>query len=135
MSDLHTFIRDLDRFAEKVDADLHTFISHISLFIFKGVVMKTPVKTGRARANWNIGVRRADLSTIDEGYSTPTLATKKAMEQTAKLNRVKDGYPVVYITNNLPYIKRLEEGWSVKQAPEGMVRLTLLEAREYIKSL
>jgi len=33
---------------------------------------------------------------------------------------------VIYLTNNLPYAQRLEEGYS-QQAPAGMVALTIQE--------
>ena len=36
------------------------------------------------------------------------------------------GFPVISVYNNLPYIERLEDGYS-NQAPEGMVSLTAAE--------
>lgn len=36
------------------------------------------------------------------------------------------GSAAIFLTNNLPYIERLERGWS-KQAPTGMVALTVAE--------
>jgi hypothetical protein len=38
-------------------------------------------------------------------------------------------YENCYIQNNLPYAERLENGWS-KQAPHGMVKITLYELAE-----
>ena len=31
----------------------------------------------------------------------------------------------IYLVNNLPYAQRLENGWSTKQAPNGMVALSI----------
>ncbi len=38
---------------------------------------------------------------------------------------------VIYLANSLPYIRRLEYGWS-KQAPAGMVRGTVGEFQQAI---
>jgi hypothetical protein len=41
---------------------------------------------------------------------------------------------VFYITNNVPYIDRLERG-SSKQQPSGMVRVTVLEFRPIVAAV
>ena len=38
---------------------------------------------------------------------------------------------VIYLVNNLPYAKRIEEGWS-RQAPIGVVGLTVLEFQKIV---
>jgi hypothetical protein len=46
-----------------------------------------------------------------------------------------DAGDVVFITNGLPYIKRLEyESWS-DQNPAGMVRVTLAELRPLVEQV
>ena len=37
-----------------------------------------------------------------------------------------------YISNNTPYIERLENGHSKRQAPDGMLKMTLLELRQFL---
>ena len=91
----------------------------IGLKVLRGVVLKTPVDTGRARANWQLSI------------NIPKTDVKKTTNNTAvadgnnTLRTIKLGEDI-YITNNLPYIGRLERGHS-KQAPRGMVALTLAE--------
>tara|TARA_R100001443_G_scaffold95266_2_gene101710 strand:- start:802 stop:1194 length:393 start_codon:yes stop_codon:yes gene_type:complete len=91
----------------------------IGLKVLRGVVLKTPVDTGRARANWQLSI------------NIPKTDVKKTTNNTAvadgnrTLKTIKLGEDI-YITNNLPYIGRLERGHS-KQAPRGMVALTLAE--------
>lgn len=90
----------------------------IAMQCLRGVVLRTPVDTGRARSNWNVSLDGPDTSEqgIDsaEGIisagSSAILASKP--------------YATIYISNGLPYITALEYGHS-KQAPGGMVRLTL----------
>ncbi len=85
------------------------------------VVRRTPVDTGRARGNWQV-----TMSAPGDGYEwdrydrSGTVALAQAQTVNAPI-----GVPV-YIVNNLPYIERLEHGWS-KQAPAGMVGITAVE--------
>ena len=45
-------------------------------------------------------------------------------------NDFKAGH-VFYLVNNLPYIRRLEQGWS-QQAPAGMVAVTVSEFQQTV---
>lgn len=94
----------------------------IALTALRGVVLKSPVDTGRFRGNWNVGIGSIDYSTtenIDKGGGD-TIAQGAGRVSGAGT------YDVIWITNNLPYANRLENGWS-KQAPAGMVALTFAE--------
>jgi hypothetical protein len=89
---------------------------------------------GRFRANWNV-----ELGAIDyRDNFAPDTSGKAALDRgKAKLAAWAPGQ-TIYITNSLPYADRLEHGWS-KQAPRGMVRLTVLAyanaLRETVKNL
>lgn len=96
----------------------------VALRIYRGIVEKTPVDTGRARGNWHISVGNPDPYTRETKTRTPLPSEYKKVEQA----KPED---TIYIQNNLPYIKRLEYG-SSKQAPQGMVRLTMQEVSTYI---
>jgi hypothetical protein len=91
----------------------------IGLKVLRGVVLKTPVDTGRARANWqlSINIPKTDIKNTTKNTSVA--------DGNTKLKTIKLGEDI-YITNNLPYIGVLERGHS-KQAPRGMVALTLAE--------
>ena len=80
---------------------------------------------GRARSNW--------FPTIDSPSNETTEETNA--DVTGRINSIKNQIAgnVYYLTNNLPYIRRLEyDNWS-KQAPRGMVRVTLREALRELK--
>ena len=116
-----SFDSDLNRFIEKTGLETDIVIRKIVFDAHKMVSLKTPVKTGRARGNWNVSVSSIDRS-VDlnkKGYKSPT-------------QRKGDGLKTNYIVNSLPYIRRLEYGHS-KQAPNGMVRVTVNELRSYFK--
>ncbi len=117
-----SFNLDLKEFAHKIDLEVEVVTRKIGMDAWTGVTRKTPVDTGRARANWNIGVGVVDSSTSDAtSQSVPTL-------------RKGDGVNALYITNNLPYIESLERGDST-QAPNGMVEVTMTEIKGHINDI
>lgn len=72
---------------------------------------------GHARKNWQVTIGRPS-TTVRQGTDTAgTQATSAGYNVIATLKAPG----VVYISNPLPYMARLENGWS-KQAPRGMVR-------------
>lgn len=83
---------------------------------------------GNFRANWNASINTPDLS-VDG--STDFSRTKEFAMVAAKNYKTGD---TLYLTNSLPYAARLEyAGWSKKQAPLGMVRITAQEFESYVK--
>lgn len=100
-------------------------IRYLCLDLFKNVVQGTPVDTGRARGNWQATINTpATGSTEDtdkQGGATISAASNAVSQAVGN---------VFYITNNLPYIYRLEfDGWS-KQAPSGWVRTAIERTKQ-----
>ena len=93
----------------------------VGLSAFANIALATPVKSGRARGNWNTSIDTVDGSTNDQAneinFAGATAAAAKwVMGQT------------FYISNNLPYIKRLNDGYS-KQAPANFVEIGVAQAK------
>lgn len=108
-------------FALQVKADAEQRIKNIGMDLIQGVITATPVDTGAARGNWIAS--KTPIKTYDENDTDKTgqgtiNRTFVFFAQNAKLGSV------IYLQNNLPYIERLENGWS-DQAPLGMVSTTL----------
>lgn len=132
-SSLPQFQLDLKNFAEKLVPEEHAkLVKKIAFELFKRIVEKTPVDTGRARANWSIEV----------GPAAPGDTTINVdPDGTATINRALDGIDmadpsvqIIWLYNNLPYIEALENGHS-QQAPVGMVAGSLNEIQHYIDQL
>lgn len=123
-----SFAFDLRRFAEKAGANAEQVVRRATLEVARSVVLRTPVRTGRARSNWQFGDGEAPSGTLDEtdpqGSATLTKLSAAIMQ-----SRVGG---VTYVANNLPYALRLEYGWS-QQAPSGMVRNTLAEFGQHVR--
>ena len=129
------FGKELDAWAKQVDLDHSELTVRFALLIAGKIVARTPYKTGRARASWNVSLDKANRKTERKGrkypeYADPSAASQlvqqEAMgEMRAYLSRT-GAKPPIYIVNRLRYIPFLERGTS-KQAPQGMVKLTLAE--------
>lgn len=91
----------------------------------RNVVIRTPVRTGLARGNWRVALgNTVALSTLRRRDPTGEQAIAAAfavISRAALQSRAR-------LYNNLPYIPRLENGWS-RQAPQGMIRLSVQQAR------
>ena len=131
-TELHRFDADIEEAAKLVDLHVRDFVRLLALKFLVGVIIRSPVDTGRFRGSWRIGIGEADGSVNAEGGSKEE---PQAIErgETGKLSRY-DGRSKVYITNSLPYAVRLEEGWS-DQAPKGMVAITIAELEAEIASI
>ena len=114
-------IKDIQDIPEKVVRG--TLIS-----LSSRIIKRSPVDSGRFRGNWQATIgspASGQLSSIDtNGSATSANAANVA-------NRLEAG-SIFYLTNNLPYGESLEYGYS-KQAPAGMVRVTLAEYEKILR--
>lgn len=122
---------DLNEYAKKKNVQIRNVRKAYAFALYSSIVKKTPVDTGRARGNWNITVGEDDYTQTEN--KTPRF---QGVDQIPEPR----GDETIYISNNLPYITKLEyggypnppkkgsgktvNGYS-KQAPEGMVGVTL----------
>lgn len=121
-----SFSKNMDGFADRFGENVDKVVRSVALQSLSGVTLRTPVDSGRARGNWNVS-----LGAID--YSQKGKFDKVGMDTISAGDLVMGTYngQSVYISNTLPYIKRLENG-SSKKAPAGMVGVTKLEWPDYI---
>ena len=114
-----SFSADITRFVAKTNGNIDIVVRKITLDIFRNVVKRTPVDTGRARAGWQI---EETLHSIKVNKDDPT-GQRTIREARQLINAIRAG-GVIYVLNNVEYILPLEYG-SSKQAPNGMARLTV----------
>jgi hypothetical protein len=94
-------------------------------YLFRSVVLRSPVDTGRFRANWNVSFGAPDYTT------TPSIDQARGLSEADRALHIPLG-GVVCLSNGLPYARRLEHGWS-RQAPTGMVRLSVVRFGEFVR--
>ncbi len=108
----------LDDLEEEVNEE----VRKVALNLLNGLTLRTPVDSGRARGNWFVSPSERSNRTIDEFRR----AAQARTEGTATINSVisQRGLPTITISNNLPYIEKLNEGSSL-QAPRMFVELEI----------
>lgn len=123
------FAAALKELTERRKGDLEAASRQAMILAAQSIVLRSPVDTGRFRANWQFGVGALNSATTTSEDPSGA-ATISALQ--GAINNAKIG-GVWYATNSLPYANRLEYGWS-DQAPGGMVRLTAQELPDMIRS-
>jgi len=96
-----------------------------ALDMFKDIVLRTPVDTGRLRGNWQVSYGnpiKTETDTVDKSESGSVVMGLAANT----LNRSNLNFETIWFSNNLPYAERIENGYS-RQQPQGMVKVTILE--------
>ena len=138
-----TFSSDLARFTAKTIRNSNNIVRKIVIDMGESLVIRTPVGDpsiwqsapppgyagGRARANWQYGSGEMPAGVIDaiDKYGDSTISKIIDGVKSSKVASVH------WIASSLPYTKRLEEGWST-QAPQGMLRLTVMQFEDIVKS-
>lgn len=116
------FELDIRRFVNHVNDNLDLVTKSIVLSLMRSVILKSPVKTGRFKGNWQYGNNQIPSGIIIDFDPSGTTTLINA----ANNFPVNSFGMVHYIVNNLPYSIRLENGWS-RKAPSGMVGLAISE--------
>lgn len=124
-----------DRQIQIVVGDLEAFstrlIQRLALNCNANLIEDTPIDTGWARANWVLQIG----TPFDGTAGTRAQAEAGQIDQSAqKIGEAKIaiGYklgPVIYNSNNVPYINELNDGSSA-QAPAAFVQAAIFRAVE-----
>lgn len=117
-----TWTVPIDKCISNLEQQRAMVVKKIAFDLFRKVILKTPVLTGRARANWLVSVAEPRSETVDETDKTGIRAIGNVQSVITGWNADSD----IYLSNNLPYIYGLERGRS-KKAPSGMVKISIAE--------
>ena len=121
------FAGQIEKFAKGVDIEAVKVMKRVTFQVFRGVVEKTPVDTGVARASWVVGVGKKHpyyIAALGSTAQMPNFNWKFYAGRALK----------VVISNYVPYIHELEHG-SSQQAPHGMAQITVNEVMAELRSL
>ena len=111
----------------------------LALDIVQELVFRTPADTSKALSNWNVKVGSSSRDVIEayiqgERGSTRIASAEEAIgNANASLKGRKLGQ-IIYITNNVDYIKDLNDGSSL-QAPAGFVDISVIAAKKRVRKL
>jgi len=142
--DLSQFIVGLDAWGAKVREDVAKTVRQLAFAIDRELVLRTPVGNpelwaanrgkkrgdrgfvgrnytgGRARANWLPSLDVPSDATVDQPDPSGTQTMARMGQVTARFRLGQR----IWISNNLDYIQRLNEGHST-QAPAGFVEAAI----------
>ena len=121
-----SFTSQLKAFTDKTEKNGDKIFRGTCISLFTNIVKRTPVDTGRLRGNWQTDVNKpkaGEVSRLGQGA-----ALSEVVSEASKAS-LGDS---VYMVNNLPYAKKIEEGSST-QAPLGMVRIAVVEFERELK--
>ena len=121
-----SFSSDLSRFRVRTETAAERIVRGLTIELFAGVVRDTPVDTGRARGNWQTTTEAPAPAAVERLDRSGGSAVAEIVENTPQRVGGK-----TYLTNNVPYIMPLEEGYSA-QAPNGMVRRNFLRVQQIL---
>ena len=128
----------LNRVGDMMLVNVSKTIREAAMAATKEVVLRTPVKTGRARINWKLSARRPKTGQV-EGPNTPKVDTNRQVASAKALvdasNAIKGwrvGSGNIFIANPVSYISDLDEGSSA-QARAGMTMFAVAAARAILR--
>lgn len=116
MSDLNRFAARMKKHGDRLPKNVAVNVNRAALRILSVVVPATPVDTGRARGNWQTSIGSpllGETGRLDKTGGVTINAGRAALSG-------RKAEQTIYITNNVPYIGRLNDGYSA-QAPANFV--------------
>lgn len=126
-----TFSLELDRwFKDEVEDKIVQITRMVGLEALKRVVLKSPVRDGRFRGNWQVAIGSApsgETGREDKDGGTTVAAGSAVISGMSEL-------AAIWLVNNVPYAQKLEGGSSI-QAPTGVVAVTMAELEAFFSQV
>lgn len=144
-----SFNGDIEKFRQKVDKIATDIFRGTAIDAFSRIVKRTPVGNpsawdnpglwrslgfvegsyvgGRLRGNWQMKINSQPKDVVDKADKN---GGKTIIAAKGTVTKVKLG-DSIFIINNLPYAGVVEDGRS-KQAPHGMVKVTVAEFKNVV---
>ncbi len=109
-----SYVKDLSILGDVTD-HVRSERNKLALRIDQRVVQETPFDTTNARSNWLV----SDGSSINS--PGPIIGAAAAISNGEQAIGKAKVFTELFISNNLPYIQRLNEGWSLQQENPGYI--------------
>jgi hypothetical protein len=128
----------LEARAETLDEDASRIAVEVATAVVTDLIQVTPVDTSRALSNWIVTLGAFNNYSIFAYYpgvfgSTRGSSAAAAIAEAVRVLATKKPGVPIWITNNLRYIRPLNEGHS-KQEPAGFVERAALKGRNIAKA-
>lgn len=135
-SDLLSLADRLEKKAAAIEKAASQTAVDTALAIVGDLAYKTPVDTSQALSNWIVTLESPAEQRISPHYpglqgSTRNASAAETLNLAKAVLKNKKPGQAIYIRNNLPYIRRLNDGYS-GQAPAGFVERAVLIGRKML---
>ena len=102
--------------------------------LFTRVIRRTPVQSGRLKGNWQTDINQPALGQVSTTDNTPINTIDISSEARVRTGVMRANLQdTVFFTNNLPYALIVENGNYSTQAPQGMVKVSVLELEQVVQ--
>ena len=123
-----SFSSDIEKIAKKLNQSIESTVRATALELFGSIIVDTPVLTGRAKGNWQTSINEPITSIVDRTGETESIAELKNVAGGSIAGKI------LWLSNNLPYIRRLEFDGHSSQAPAGMVRINVSRIKSIVSN-
>lgn len=128
--DTQKFNKDIQSYLKRFNkGPLKRGLKRVAFALLGEVIRRNPVDTGRSRAGWYTGAQKL-------GISVPRKETKEERQGESEgtyKEKLNGNNQYIEIGNSVKYTPYLEFGHS-KQAPSGMVRISMQKISKEVKS-
>lgn len=139
MANLLDLANSMDKLSKKVNKAANDAAIQVALTIVGELAFKTPVDSSKALSSWFVSLG-APSSVVGKAHysgeygSTKNMSAAETLAKARKVLASKKAGQVIYITNNQPYIKRLNNGYSSQQAA-GFVERAVMVGQLSLKNI
>jgi hypothetical protein len=124
-----SFATDVGKFAVKAPKQAALVRKLFLKKLCFATIDRTPVRTGYLKGNWQPTIGAPAQHAVPRKSKEGGFVKKLVLSTIAKLKGES-----FFFTNRAPYAYRIEyEGWSNK-APRGMLRVSVAEARKFVRA-
>lgn len=129
---INTFTGDIQKWINSVTSGLEDVVRDFVKAVHSDLVNRSPVDTGRFKANWQITYNHIPLYALNEydKEGSKTIAGGARVTNALPLGR-GGAVTTIYFSNMLIYANALEYGHS-QQAPAGVLGLVAIRLKSYI---
>lgn len=135
MADLSTFGSRMRSRGDRIESNATKAKRKVGVAVVTAVVQTTPIDTGRARFWWNVSMNRPnhnyEYESFEGGGRVGDWLGKMATSRVAILRATEKD--IIYISNGLPYIGKLNRGYSA-QAPRDYVRTASILGAQVVRN-
>ena len=123
-----SFSQELDKATLNLAGYAEEMVRGTLFSLASRIIKESPVDTGRFRGNWQASLNTPKQGKLQRLDKSGASAINDMSSVVMGLNMGQ----TFYLTNNLPYARRLEYGYS-KQAPSGFLRINVMRVQSELQ--